>query len=80
MQIQREAVSDYVNKTATSTFRRNSLTSRSAQASLQRGKVGTFLLVHGGVLQAANFYTFFYGNFYTIDQSISAALPGTLPL
>ena len=75
MQIQREAVSDYLKKTATPGETALQVEARK-RAFIERMQVGTFFLIPGGVSQAAACD----GKFYTIDQSLSAALSGTLPI
>ena len=75
MQIQEEAVSDYLKKT---TIRGETALQVEARkrAFIEGMQVGTFLLLPGGVSQAAACH----GNFYTIDHSLPTALPGTLPI
>ena len=75
MQIQREAVSDYLVKMAVP--EETTLKVEARKRSYTEGvKVGLFLLLIGGVLKAAACD----GNLYTIDQSVPLVLPGTLPI
>ena len=75
LQIQREAVTDYLRKTAFLGESADQLEARK-RAFMEGMQVGTFLLLPGGVSQAAACD----GNIYTIDHSRPIALPGTLPL
>ena len=75
VQIQNEAVMDYLHKTATLGESANQLEARK-RAFIEGMQVGTFLLLPGGVSQAAACD----GNVYTIDHTRPIALPGTLPL
>ena len=75
VQIQNEAVTDYLRKTATLGESANQLEARK-RAFIEGMQVGTFLLLPGGVSQAAACD----GNVYTIDHTRPIALPGTLPL
>ena len=74
-QIQCEAVTDYLRKTAILGELADQLEARK-RALLEGMQVGTFLLLPGGVSQAAACD----GNIYTIDHTKPIALPGTLPL
>ena len=73
-QIQCE-VTDYLRKTAILGELADQLEARK-RAFLEGMQVGTFLLLPGGVSQAAACD----GNIYTIDHTKPIALPGTLPL
>ena len=75
MQIHREAVSDYLDKTAVPGETALHIEARK-RAFIEEKQVGTFLLLPGGVSQTAACD----GNVYTINQSVSAALPGTLSI
>ena len=75
MQIQQEAVTDYLNKTAIHGETVLQVEARK-RAFIEGMQVGTFLLLPGGVSQAAACD----GNFYTINYSLPTALPGTLPI
>ena len=75
LQIQSEAVTDYLHKTAILGESADQLEARK-RAFLEGMQVGTFLLLPGGVSQAAACD----GNIYTIDNTKPIALPGTLPL
>ena len=75
LQIQCEAVTDYLRKTAILGESADQLEARK-RAFLEGMQVGTFLLLPGGVSQAAACD----GNIYTIDHTKPIALPGTLPL
>ena len=75
MQIQQEAVADYLVKTAIPGETTLQVEARK-RAFIEGMQVGTFLLLPGGVSQAAACD----GNLYTIDHSLPIALPGTLPL
>ena len=75
LQIQSEAVTDYLRKTAILGESADQLEARK-RAFLEGMQVGTFLLLPGGVSQAAACD----GNIYTIDHTKPIALPGTLPL
>ena len=75
LQIQSEAVTDYLRKTAILGESADQLEARK-RAFLEGMQVGTFLLLPGGVSQAAACD----GNNYTIDHTKPIALPGTLPL
>ena len=75
LQIQSEAVTDYLPKTAILGESADQLEARN-RAFLEGMQVGTFLLLPGGVSQAAACD----GNIYTIDHTKPIALPGTLPL
>ena len=75
MQIQQEAVSDYLNKTAIHGETALKVEARK-RAFIEGMHVGTILLLPGGVSQVAacDF------NFYTFDHSLPTALPETLPI
>ena len=75
LQIQSEAVTDYLRKTAILGESADQLEARK-RAFIEGMQVGTFLLLPGGVSQAAACD----GNIYTIDHTRPIALPGTLPL
>ena len=75
LQIQSEAVTDYLRKTAILGESADQLEARK-RAFMEGMQVGTFLLLPGGVSQAAACD----GNIYTIDHTRPIALPGTLPL
>ena len=75
LQIQQEAVFDYLDKTTIPGETTVQVEAR-RRASLEGMQVGTFLLLPGGVSQAAACD----GNIYTIDHSIPIALPGTIPI
>ena len=75
LQIQSEAVRDYLRKTAILGESADQLEARK-RAFMEGMQVGTFLLLPGGVSQAAACD----GNVYTIDHSRPIALPWTLPL
>ena len=75
LQIQSEAVTDYLCKTAILGESADQLEARK-RAFMEGSQVGTFLLLPGGVSQAAACD----GNIYTIDHTRPIALPGTLPL
>ena len=75
MQIQQEAVSDYLVKTAIPEETTLQVEARRS-AFIEGMQVGTFLLLPGGASQAAACD----GNLYTIDHSLPIALPGTLPI
>ena len=75
LQIQSEAVTDYLRKTAILGESADQLEARK-RAFLEGRQVGTFLLLPGGESQAAACD----GNIYTIDHTRPIALPGTLPL
>ena len=75
LQIQSEAVTDYLRKTAILGESADQLEARK-RAFLEEMQVGTFLLLPGGVWQAAACD----GNIYAIDHTKPIALPGTLPL
>ena len=75
LQIQSEAVTDYLRKTTILGESADQLEARK-RAFLEGMQVGTFLLLPGGVSQAAACD----GNIYTIDHTKPIALPGTLPL
>ena len=70
MQIQNEAVTDYLRRTAVLGEAADELEARK-RAFLEGMQVGTFLLLPGGVSQAAACV----GKIYTMP----IALPGTLP-
>ena len=73
MQIQREAISEYLDKTGIPG--KQPYKSRCARGFFIEGmQVLTFLLLPGGGSQAAACT----GNLYTIDQSVSTVLPGAL--
>ena len=74
-QIKDEPVIDYMHKTAVPNETLQQFNAR-RMAFLEGMEIGTFLLLPGGVSQAAACD----GNFYTIDASRQNALPGTLPL
>ena len=75
MQIQNEAVTDYLRKTAVLGETTDQIEAR--KRSLIEGmQVATFLLLPGGVSQAVACN----GNIYTIDHTRPIALPGSLPL
>ena len=74
-QIKDEAVIDYMHKTAIPNKSTQQFNAR-RMAFLEGMKIETFLLLPGGVSQAAACD----GNFYTIDASRQNALPGTSPL
>ena len=75
LQIQQEAVSDYLDKTTIPGEAALQVEAR-RRAFIDGMQVGTFLLFPGGVSQAAACD----GNLYTIDHSIPIALPGTIPI
>ena len=75
IQIQQEAVSDYLDKTAIPGETALQVEAR-RRAFIEGMQVGTFLLLPGGVSQAAACD----GNLYTIDHSMPIALPGTIPI
>ena len=75
MQIQNEAVTDTLRKTAVLGETANQLEARK-RAFIEGMQVGTFLLLPEGVSQAAAFDS----NIYTRDHTRPIALPGTLPL
>ena len=75
LQIQSEAVTDYLRKTAILGESADQLEARK-RATMEGMQVGTFLFLPGGVSQAAACD----GNVDTIDQSRPIALPATLPL
>ena len=75
MQIQNEAVTDYLRKTAVLGEKTDQLEARK-RAFIEGMHVGIFLLLPGGVSQAAACD----GNIYTIDHTRPIALPGRLPL
>ena len=75
LQIQSEAVTDYLRKTAILGESADHLEARK-RVLMEAMQVGTFLLLPRGVWQAA----VCDGNVYTIDHSRPIALPGTLPL
>ena len=75
LQIQSEAVTDYLRKTAILGESADQLEARK-RAFLEGMQVGTFLLLPGGVSQAAACD----GNIYTIDHTRPIALSRTLPL
>ena len=75
LQIQQEAVSDYLDKTTIPGETALQVEAR-RRAFIDRMQVGTFLLHPGGVSQTAACD----GNLYTIDHSIPIALPGTIPI
>ena len=75
LQIQQEAVSDYLDKTTIQGETALQVEAR-RRTFIEGMQVGTFLLLPGGVSQAAACD----GNLYTIDHSIPIALPGTIPI
>ena len=75
LQIQSEAVTDYLRKTAILGESADQLEARK-RAFMEGMQVDTFLLLPGGVSQAAACD----GNIYTNDHTRPIALPGTLPL
>ena len=75
IQIQSEAVTDYLRKTAISGESADQLEARK-RAIMEGMQMGTFLLLPGGVSQAAACD----GNINTIDHTRPIARPGTLPL
>ena len=75
MQIQNEAVTDYLHKTAVLGETADQLEARK-RAFIEGMKVRTFLLIPEGVSQAAACD----GNNYTRDHTRHIALPGTLSL
>ena len=75
IQIQSEAVTDYLRNTAILGETADQLGARKV-ALLEGMQDGTFLLLPGGVSQTAARD----GNIYTIDHTRPIALPGTLPL
>ena len=74
-QIQDEAVNDYLNKTVVP-GETLAETERRRRAFLDGMAAGTFLLMPGGVSQAAACD----GNWYTVAYGYCRALPGTIPL
>ena len=74
-QIKDEVVIDYMHRTAIPNETPQQFNAR-RMAFLEGMEIGTFLLLPGGVSQAAACD----GNFYTIDASRQNALPGTFPL
>ena len=75
MQIQREAVSDCLDKTAVPGETALHVEAHKG-AFIEGTQVGTFLIPPGELSQAA----VCDGTLYTIDQSVSTALPGTMPI
>ena len=75
IQIKSEAVTDYLRKTAILGESADQLEARK-RPFMEGMQVGTFLLLPGGVSQAAACD----GNVYTIDHTRPIALPGTPPL
>ena len=75
MQIQNEAVEDYLCKTPVLRETADQLETQ-RRAFVKGIRVGTFLLSRGGVSQAAACD----GNIYTIDHTKPIVLTGTLPL
>ena len=75
LQIQSEAVTDYLRKTAILGKSGDQLDARK-KAFMEGMQVGTFLLLPVGVSQASACD----GNVYTNDHTRPIALPGTLPL
>ena len=73
LQIQQEAVSDYLDKTTIPGEAPLQVEAR-RRAFIEGMQVGTFFLLPGGVSQAAACDC----NLYTIDHSIPIALPGTI--
>ena len=75
LQIQQEAVSDYLDKTTIPGETALQVEAR-RRAFIEGMQVGTFFTPSGGVSQAAACD----GNLYTIDHSLPIALPGTIPI
>ena len=75
LQIQEEALNDYLDKTVVP-GETLAETERRRRTSLDGMSSGTFLLMPGGVSQAAACE----GNWYTIAYDYDRALPGTIPL
>ena len=75
LQIQTEAVNDYIDKTVV-IGETLAETERRKRAFLDGMAAGTFLLMPGGVSQAAACD----GNWYSVAYDYSKALPGTVPL
>ena len=75
LQIQQEAVSDYLDKTTIPGETALQVEAR-RRAFIERMQVGTFLLHPGGVSQAAACD----GNLYTVDHSTPIALPDPIPI
>ena len=74
-QVKDEAVTDYLHRTAIPNQSLQQFDARRL-VFLEGMEIGTFLLLPGGVSQAAAGD----GNLYTIDSSRQYALLGTLPL
>ena len=74
-QIQDEVVNDYLIKTALQGETEQQRQAR-GRAFLEGMQAGAFLLLPGGVSQAAACD----GNLYTINPNLPMALPGTLPI
>ena len=75
MRIQREAVTECLNKTVIPGETALQVEAR-RRVFIEGMQVGTFLLLPGGVSQAAACH----GNVYPIDHFRPIGLPGTLPI